>query len=66
MPLLFGATQSSAEELNENKQQYLIGTCYDRGKLVSLLLLALDHGLQDGRVVRTQVDEDIGNTSLLS
>lgn len=43
---------------------YLVGTGDNGGKLAIVLLLALGHGLEEGRMVRPQVDEDMGYTSL--
>lgn len=39
----------------------LVGTRDDLGKLALLLVLALDNGLNDGGVVRPEVDEDVTN-----
>ena len=43
---------------------YLIGTGHDSGELIPLLLLALDHGLEDGRMVRSKIDKDMGHSGL--
>ena len=44
---------------------YLIGTGNDGGELILLLLLALHHGLEDGRMVRSKIDKDMGHSGLV-
>ena len=43
---------------------YFIRTCYDLGEVALLLILALDNGLDDGRMVRSQIDEDVPHARL--
>ena len=43
---------------------YLVRACYDPGELALLLILTLHDGFDDGRVVGTKVDENVGDTSL--
>ena len=43
---------------------YFIRTCHDLGELALLLVLALDNGLDDGWMVRPQVDKDIPHARL--
>lgn len=61
-------TETQTKKKERNKLQwrgiYLVGTGDNGGKLAIVLLLALDHGLEERRMVRTQVDEDMGYTSL--
>lgn len=60
-------TQTKKKERKKQLQWrgiYLVGTGDNSGKLAIVLLLALDHGLEERRMVRTQVDEDMGYTSL--
>ena len=38
---------------------YFIRTCYDLWEVALLLILTLDDGLNDGRMVRSQIDEDV-------
>ena len=42
----------------------LIGTCDDPGELSFLLVLALDDSLDDGGMVRPEVDEDMADAVL--
>lgn len=50
--------------LESKRWTYLIGTSNHLGKLVLLLALALDHGLDDAGVVRAEVDEAVRHTRL--
>jgi hypothetical protein len=43
---------------------YFIRTCYDLRELALLLILTLDNGLDNGRMVRSQIDEDVPHTCL--
>lgn len=62
--LIFRTQKKATIERWMECSEYLVGTGDDGGKLVFLLVLALDHGLENGWVVRSQVDEDIGHASL--
>ena len=43
---------------------YFIRTSYDLGEVALLLILTLDNGLDDGRMVRSQIDEDVPHACL--
>lgn len=43
---------------------HLVGTGDDLGELIRLLFLAFDHGLEDGGVIRAEVDEAMGDAGL--
>jgi hypothetical protein len=42
----------------------LVGTCYDPWELALLLVLSLDYGLDDGRMVGSKIDEYMGDAGL--
>jgi hypothetical protein len=42
----------------------LVGTCYDPWELALLLVLSLDYGLDDGRMVGSKIDKHMGDTGL--
>ena len=42
----------------------LVGTCYDPWELALFLVLSLDYGLDDGRMIRSEIDEHMRDTSL--
>lgn len=46
------------------RNSYLVGTCYDSRELALLFACALDHRLDDAWVVRTEVDEAMGDAGL--
>ena len=58
------ASALDTERILVKQVLYLIGTGDDAGELIPLLLLALDHGLQDGRMVRSKIDKDMGHSGL--
>lgn len=59
------ASALDTERILVKQVLYLIGTGDDAGELIPLLLLALDHGLKDGRMVRSKIDKDMGHSGLV-